>query len=99
MNANILDKFMFSYDYRFRKKELEQMTFSSRINFLNTMSAYFKINYDYFTDELNSATYGFIYHPQCFTLDMNIEQLKNPDDIRFNFSFYLEGINLGLGKK
>ena len=99
MNANILDKFMFSYDYRFKKRELEQMTFSSRVNFLDTMSAYFKINYDYFTDELNSVTYGFIYHPQCFTLDLNIVQVKNPDDIRFNFSFYLQGINLGLGKK
>ncbi len=99
MSANILDKFMFSYDYRFKKRELEQTTLSTRMNFTDTISGYFKINYDYFTEELNSATYGFEYHPQCFTLDLNIEQLKNPDDIRFNFSFYLQGINLGVGNK
>ena len=93
VSANVLNYLTLNYDYRFLKREINQMSLGLNGNILDTWTLYFKINYDYLIDEYNTITYGVTYHPQCWSLDFNIKQEKNPDDISVNFNISLKGLD------
>ena len=87
-----------SLEYRYDREQLEVLTGSTYFPLWSWLDIYSSVRYSLADNDFWETMYGFIYHPQCWSIDFSVDKEYHPNDLTFRVMLSLNGLG-SLGNK
>jgi len=68
------------FDYRYRKSDTQQLNLHTFLKLTETINLIYNTMYDFREDDFIESTYGLVYHPECWRLDLLVHQINESED-------------------
>ncbi len=81
-----------SFEYRYERDYAEIVTGACRLPLWSWLDVYGSIRYSIADNLIWETTYGFNYHPQCWSIDFLVDEEHDPYDISFRFLLSFNGL-------
>ncbi len=87
-----------SLEYRYDREQLEVFTGSTYFPLWSWLDIYSSVRYSLADSDFWETMYGFVYHPQCWSIDFSVDKEYHPNDLTFRVLLSLNGLG-SLGNK